>query len=112
MLRFDYSDGSELACGVCHGPCFIHFADGERNDVGECCVPAELLPGLLIEANREQVADLLDAAPDFWECPRCGGNISQCDHDAPRLPLDPTTVPGLAKADAMFDGWVAKGAAA
>ena len=95
-LRFDYSDGSELLCGICHGACFIHFADGDQ------------LPRLLIEANRAQLADLLDAAPDFRECPKCGGNIRQCDHDAPRLPLDPATMPDVAAADAMFDGWLAK----
>ena len=108
MIRFDYSDGSEMLCGVCHGACFIHFADGERIDRGECCVPADQLPRLLIEANRAQLADLLDAAPDFRECPKCGGNIRQCDHDAPRLPLDPATMPDVAAADAMFDGWLAR----
>ena len=79
-IRYSYSDGAEMLCGVCHQPCFIHFADGERIDRGECCVPAEQLPALLIEANRAELSGLLDAAPDFWECRRCGGDVRQCDH--------------------------------
>ena len=81
MLRFDYSDGAEMLCGICGGQCFLHFADGERIDRGECCVPEDQLPALLIEAQRTELADLLDAAPDFYECSRCGGDVRQCDHE-------------------------------
>jgi hypothetical protein len=36
-LVVDYEDGGEMQCGLCKGPCFRHFSDGNRNDIGECC---------------------------------------------------------------------------
>jgi hypothetical protein len=37
-LPLDYADGGEMQCSVCRGICFRHFNDGNRNDIGECCV--------------------------------------------------------------------------
>ena len=81
MVAFDYFDGGELLCGRCKEPCAAHFRDERgNNDVGECCAPKADVTAAVRE-HPELVA-LLDAAPDFYECPRCGGDALTCDHGA------------------------------